>query len=135
MNANSIADDLQKAQQERQQAQTEELKKLSQTLKSDLQTALLAESKSFKSSIAQAETKLRRLLWAALVTTALSVLLTSYLILTAERSARQLNDQAQLLLESQRASEALRELNMVPVGDLVKSPDGRTLIEVKPLKE
>jgi hypothetical protein len=46
-----------------------------------------------------------------------------------------LNDQAQLLLESQRASEALRELNMVPVGDLVKSPDGRTLIEVKPLKE
>jgi hypothetical protein len=69
------------------------------------------------------------------VTTALSVLLTSYLILTAERSARQLNDQAQLLLESQRASEALRELNMVPVGDLVKSPDGRTLIEVKPLKE
>jgi hypothetical protein len=135
MNANSIADDLQKAQQERQQAQTEELKKLSQTLKSDLQTALLAESKSFRSSIAQAETKLRRLLWAALVTTALSVLLTSYLILTAERSARQLNDQAQLLLESQRASEALRELNMVPVGDLVKSPDGRTLIEVKPLKE
>ena len=135
MNANSIADDLQKAQQERQQAQTEELKKLLQTLKSDLQTALLAESKSFRSSIAQAETKLRRLLWAALVTTALSVLLTSYLILTAERSARQLNDQAQLLLESQRSSEALRELNMVPVGDLVKSPDGRTLIEVKPLKE
>lgn len=135
MNANSIAENLQKAQQESQQIQAEELRKLSQTLKNDLQTSLQNESQSFRNSIAQAERKLRRLLWVALVTTILSVLLTSFLILSAERSARTLNDQARLLLESQRASEVLRELNLVPVGDLVKSPDGRTLIEVKPLKE
>ena len=135
MNANSIADDLQKAQQERQQTQTEELQKLSQTLKSDLQTALLTESKSFKNSIALAQTRLRRLLWAVLMTMILFIMLTSYLILSIHQSARKLNDQAQLFLESRHASDVLGELNLVPVGDLVKSPDGRTLIEVKPLKE
>lgn len=135
MNANSIADDLQKAQQERQQTQTEELQKLSQTLKSDLQTALLTESKSFKNSIALAQTRLRRLLWAVLMTMILFIMLTFFLILSIRQSARKLNDQAQLFLESRQASDVLGELNLVPVGDLVKSPDGRTLIEVKQLKE
>ena len=135
MNANSIADDLQKAQQERQQVQTEELRKLSQTLKSDLQTVLLTESKSFKNSIALAQTRLRRLLWAVLITMILFIMLTFYLILSIHQSARKLNDQAQLFLESRHASDVLGELNLVPVGDLVKSPDGRTLIEVKPLKD
>ena len=135
MNQNSIARDLQKAQQERQQAQVDENRKILETLKNDFQNCLLTESKNFKSSIAQAQTKLRRLLWAVLMTMTLFIMLTSYLILSIHQSARKLNDQAQLFLESRHASDVLGELNLVPVGDLVKSPDGRTLIEVKPLKE
>lgn len=59
------------------------------------------------------------------------MIVTSFLTLAAVQSARKLNDQAQLLLESQRASEAMRELNLIPVGDVTNSPDGRMLIEVK----
>lgn len=135
MNQLSIAANLQKAQQEQEQAQTAALQKLLQTLKSDLESSLLAESKGFANSIARAQTGLKRLLWAMSVTTALSVLMTSYLTLTAVQSTRKLNDQAQLMLESQRASDEMRELNLIPVGALVKAQDGRTLIEVKHIPE
>jgi len=135
MTADSIAANLEKARLEDQQAQTQERLKILETWKTDFQNSLLTESKNFKNSIAQAETKARRLLWVALATTTLSVLLTSFLILNAERSARKLNDQAQIFLSGLHASEVLGERGLIPSGDLTNFPDGRMFIEVKKLKE
>ncbi len=132
MTADSMSENLQKAQQERQQAQAEEIRKIMETWKSDFQSSLLAESKNFRNSIAATERKVKRLLWAASVITALAVLTSSVLILESLRTAHQMSQQAQLMLGSQTASESLRELDLIPVGNLVKGKDGKTYIEVKP---
>jgi hypothetical protein len=66
------------------------------------------------------------------VITALAVLISSVLILESLRTAQQMSQQAQLMLASQTASESLRELDLIPVGNLVKGKDGKTYIEVKP---
>jgi len=131
MTADSMSENLKKAQQERQQAQTEEIRKIMETLKNDFQCSLLAESKNFRNSIAATERKVKKLLWAASVITALAVLISSVLILESLRTAHQMSQQAQLMLGSQTASESLRELDLIPVGNLVKGKDGKTYIEVK----
>ena len=125
MNANSLASDLKLAQQQREQ----EARTNSERQQTEWQNYLRAESQLFKSFIAGAESRCRRLMLLAL-----AVLLASALMLTAAwRTARaesQLHQLQTEIMQSEDKLAKLRAAQFVPVGQPVRT-QGRTFIEIQ----
>ncbi|MEI7807647.1 MAG: hypothetical protein WCJ07_04075 [Verrucomicrobiota bacterium] len=130
MNANSLASDLKLAQQQREQ----EARTNSERQQTEWQNYLRAESQLFKSFIAGAESRCRRLMLLALAVTMLAALLASALMLTAAwRTARaesQLHQLQTEIIQSQDKLAKLRAAQFVPVGQPVRT-QGRTFIEIQ----
>ena len=138
MNQDSMLERMEKAQQERQQSQQEEIRKILATLKSDLQSSLLAESQSFKNSIAAAQSRFNRLQRLALVTVTLASLFSLLLMLASVWEAHRITSQAEthlLFLQQQIAAiqdpfAELRKAKLTPTGQPVTT-QGRIFIELK----
>ena len=130
MNANSVASDLKLAQQQREQ----EARMNSKQRQTEWQNYLRAESQLFKSFIAGAESRCRRLMLLALAVTALAALLASVLMLTAawrtDRAESQLHQLQMEIMQSQDKLAKLRAAQFVPVGQPVRT-QGRTFIEIQ----
>jgi len=130
MNANSLASDLKLAQQQRQQ----EARTNSERQQTESRNYLSAESQLFKSFIAGAESRCRRLMLLALAVTTLAALLASALMVTAAwrtgRAESQLHQLQTEIAENQDRLAKLRAAQYVPVGQPVRT-QGRTFIEIE----
>jgi len=141
MNTTSILDDLETANPGRQQAQNEETQRITDTVRSCVQTSLAGEAQNFRSWVAATHKKFNGLQRLALATTAMTCLVSCIMLLASVWQAHRITRQAEAQLQyfqqqtatSQDVFADLRRDNWEPAGKLI-TQKGRTFIELKAIK-
>lgn len=141
MNETSILDHLDAAIPARPNTPAEETQKMVDTVRSCLQISLAGEAQNFRSWVAATHRKFKNFQQLALATTALTCLLSCFMLLASvwqsHRITRQAEAQLQLIQKqtavSPDAFAVLRRENWEPTGKLI-TQRGRTFIELKAAK-
>ena len=141
MNTTSILDNLEAAQPERQQAQEEETQRIADAVRSCVQTSLAGEAQNFRSWVAATHRKFKDFQRLALAITAITCLLSCFMLLASIWQAHRITRQAEAQLQylqnqaavSPDAFAELRRESWEPTGKLI-TQKGRTFIELKAVK-
>ncbi len=141
MNNTSMLDNLEAAIPERQQAPEDETQRIVDAVRSCLQISLAGEAQNFRSWVAATHRKFKSFQHLALATTAITCLLSCFILLAsvwqAHRITRQTADQLQFIQKQSAAAPdafaELRRANWEPTGKPI-TQRGRTFIELKAAK-
>jgi hypothetical protein len=139
MNTTSILDSLEAAKPERHQE--EETQRIADAVRSCVQISLAGEAQNFRSWVAATHKKFNGLQRLALATTAMTCLVSCFMLLASVWQAHRITSQAAAQMQyfqnqaaaSPDAFADLRKENWEPSGKLI-TQKGRTFIELKAAK-